>query len=208
MLPFGAEKIECCAAVFLIFLFFFLRSFEFTFLPTGEGSVDKLLRGKHYNNCMRVYNYLFEALTRQKIESFQQWLIQKDRTDDLCSLTSSPEFESALDGINGPRFESLMTQHGSIIELLEEYERHLEDENGAGPVAALWQSFLQMMNILFAFIRSIRTVDWQLHMDSTQRMLPWMFAYDRPNYSRFLSFYWTEMQNLPSKHPSIYEEFR
>lgn len=157
---------------------------------------------------MRVYKYVFDALTRQKIESFEQWLMRKDENDHLDALTSSPEFDKALDEISGPSLESLLTRHSTILELLDEYERHLADETGAGPMESFWQSFLQMMNILFAFIRSVRTGDWQLHMDSTQRMLPWMFAYDRPNYSRFLTYYWAEMQNLPANHPAIYEEFR
>ena len=34
-------------------------------------------------------------------------------------------------------------------------------------------------------------------MQATEKMLPWMFAYDRPNYARFLTYYWVTMQKLP-----------
>ena len=37
--------------------------------------------------------------------------------------------------------------------------------------------------------------------------LPWMFAYDRPNYARFLTYYRVTMQKLPETHPAIHEEF-
>ena len=32
-------------------------------------------------------------------------------------------------------------------------------------------------------------------------MLPWVFAYDRTNYARYLSVYWCEMTTLPQTHP-------
>ena len=34
-----------------------------------------------------------------------------------------------------------------------------------------------------------------------------MFAYDRPNYARFLSYDWVTMQKLPETHTAIHEEF-
>ena len=39
-------------------------------------------------------------------------------------------------------------------------------------------------------------------------MLPWMFAYDRTNYSRYLSVYWCEMMSLKDVHPSAHEAFK
>lgn len=38
----------------------------------GESSVDQMLRGKHYNNAMRVLKYLYDVFKRHMIESFQQ----------------------------------------------------------------------------------------------------------------------------------------
>ena len=38
-------------------------------------------------------------------------------------------------------------------------------------------------------------------------MLPWVFAYDRYNYARYLTLYFVNMLNLESSHPEIYGEF-
>ena len=38
-------------------------------------------------------------------------------------------------------------------------------------------------------------------------MLPWMFAYDHQNYSRFLTYYWSQMTRLPTTHTNIFNEF-
>ena len=47
----------------------------------------------------------------------------------------------------------------------------------------------------------------KLHMQSAEEMLAWMFAYDRPSYSRFQTYYMVSMQKLPETLPSIHEQF-
>ena len=44
-------------------------------------------------------------------------------------------------------------------------------------VYCVWSSFLQMVQ------------DWRLHLQLTEQMLPSKFAYDHPNYVRFLTYY-------------------
>lgn len=36
---------------------------------------------------------------------------------------------------------------------------------------------------------------------------PYEFAYDRPNYARFLTYYWIDMQKLLEAHPAIHKQF-
>ena len=40
-----------------------------------------------------------------------------------------------------------------------------------GPMAMFWQSYLVMVQILLDFVKSIRLPDWNLHLQSTERML-------------------------------------
>ena len=94
-----------------------------------------------------------------------------------------------------------------MLDLITKHELELSDASVYGPTATFWYSFLDMMNIFFAFIRSVKIGNWELHLEATQRMLPWFFAYDRPNYSRFLTFYWAEMKSLPTTHPAVHQEF-
>ena len=43
----------------------------------GESSVDKMLKGKHYNNATRVLKYLFDAIKRHSIDSYEEWLKER-----------------------------------------------------------------------------------------------------------------------------------
>ena len=45
----------------------------------GENAVQKVLRGKHYNNGMRAHLYVAEAMTREKLDAFLEWLHFPDK---------------------------------------------------------------------------------------------------------------------------------
>ena len=63
-----------------------------------------------------------------------------------------------------------------------------------------WQSYIEMVEILLLFVRVTREGNWKLHLSCVRCTLPWMFAYDRVNYARYLSTYWVEMLSLPTSH--------
>ena len=63
-----------------------------------------------------------------------------------------------------------------------------------------------MVNLLLQFIPASRTGNWALHLLSVRRTLLWMFAYDRQNYSRYMTLFWCEMQVLQHSHPSLHDK--
>ena len=38
------------------------------------GKLQNVINGKHYNNAMRIYKILYFAITRSRIQSFEDWL--------------------------------------------------------------------------------------------------------------------------------------
>ena len=38
-------------------------------------------------------------------------------------------------------------------------------------------------------------------------MIPWCFAYDKVNYSRFLPYYYATLSRLPIEHPDVHDHF-
>ena len=64
-----------------------------------------------------------------------------------------------------------------------------------------------MVEILLDFIQAERTADWKAHLSAIASMLPFFFGMDRPNYSKWLPVYMTEMNQLCESHPSVYKEF-
>ena len=93
-----------------------------------------------------------------------------------------------------------------IINLFEEFEQIITNPENSS-MAAFWQSYLEMFELLLQFQKSIKSGNWELHLDSCEKLLPWFHAYDHHNYARHFSYYWASQQRLPVTHPSLYNEF-
>ena len=59
-----------------------------------------------------------------------------------------------------------------------------------GPMVMFWHSYLDLVQVLSDFVKSVRLPGWNLHLQSTERMLIWLHAYDGINYARHFSYYW------------------
>ena len=53
-----------------------------------------------------------------------------------------------------------------------------------------------------------RSGNWDLYIESVRSTLPWLFAYDRHNYSRYLTSHYYDLTFLSISHPEIYREFQ
>ena len=70
-----------------------------------------------------------------------------------------------------------------------------------------WLKTLSLELLLLRYIRSIREANFQLYMESLTQIMPWMFAFDHTNYSRWLSVHIRDMMTLGEKHPDVLREF-
>jgi hypothetical protein len=87
---------------------------------------------------------------------------------------------------------------------LAQFNQHNNQHCEQDPTYKFWCSYLQMVHVMLTFLRATREGDWELHLSAIRCMLPWFFAYDRVNYARYLTIYWTEMNNLPTTHPHVH----
>ena len=71
---------------------------------------------------------------------------------------------------------------------MDEYDEMLSDPTENGPSAAFWMYLISMIQIFLNFQKSIKTGNWQLHLQSISLILPWMHVYDKQNYSRYLTY--------------------
>ena len=85
----------------------------------------------------------------------------------------------------------------------QEYCDLLRNENGT--MSQFWMSYIDLVSTLLNLLRASREGNWILHLKSIREMLPWCFAYNRTNYSRYLPWYYREMQCLKVTHPEIHE---
>ena len=100
-----------------------------------------------------------------------------------------------------------MHKFDDLFELYNEFEEELSNENEY-PMAVFWNSYLDMVQILRDFAKSIKNGDWDLHMFASEKMLHWYHSYDHYNYARHFSYYWASQQALAGKHSSIFTRFK
>lgn len=93
-------------------------------------------------------------------------------------------------------------------ELKKLYAKFKEFNELTSKMGKFWLSYIEMVSLLLRFVHSTREGDWNLHLACIRDMIPWMFAYGRINYSRYLLLYWCEMMLLAEKHPVALEAFQ
>ena len=88
-----------------------------------------------------------------------------------------------------------------IIQRFGEFLQHLRSSHGQ--LASFWMSFVDMVNTLLGLIRASREGNWTLHLACVRAFIPWSFAYDKQNYARYTSVYYSQMTRLPETHPIV-----
>ena len=88
---------------------------------------------------------------------------------------------------------------------LEEWRTKMSNDY---PQFFYWWTVLQMEVLVCQFIKSIRRGNFDLYKESLVVMMPWVFALDHVNYSRWLPIHISDMLKLNSLHPGIYQAFQ
>ena len=163
----------------------------------APGSLPAVLSGHHYNRAIRAHKALYEALLRLKWMEFVAWLkVQPGIDIDLKALSLQLQDNRCI--ITEESFWKLVSLP-AFSQLEVAFQEYTASERG--PTATFWESYIELVSILLAFIRSTRSGNWALHKACLQRMLPWMFAYDHTNYSRYMTIYLWDMIQLHKEHP-------
>ncbi len=160
----------------------------------APGSVKGVLTGKHYNRCVRAHKVVYEALQRLRFRAFYDSLPDNE-AEELDSL--SVDLLERIDG----SLEDFCSTDPTFISWKTAFDSFVRRRNEDNPTFAFWSTYIEMVQLLLLFIRATRTSNWQLHLSVLRSMIPWFFATDRINYSRYGPCYWLEMSSLQSTHP-------
>ena len=64
------------------------------------------------------------------------------------------------------------------------------------------RDYMRMVVEMLAFIKSVRTGDWELHLTSVELFTKYFFSHDRLNYARMIPVYQAEMVWPIADHPT------
>ncbi|KAG1670639.1 Protein SDA1 [Nymphon striatum] len=90
---------------------------------------------------------------------------------------------------------------------LKTFLKSFDQELKSSATFVFWRQYMDIVQILLQFISAEREGLWQLHLSSFARMLPWMAVYDHINYLRWGTVYLSDMYQLATTAPVVFDEF-
>lgn len=157
---------------------------------------------------MRVHKVVAEAMSRLLWQEFELWA----ETTAAFEGINVNAIQHCLTSIRSDYSEANIKQvlhQAPFLAVQELYEKFITTVLPQhGPLAQLWLSYLDLINLVLQFVRATKEGNWKLHLQCIRQMIPWLFAYDRVNYSRYLPVYLCEMLSLPTSHPSADEQMK
>ena len=124
--------------------------------------------------------------TPSKVNAFGNWLTTKGKYQIFRDFTESNDVSDLIGEQNLENMVNVFETHRELLNLMCEYDQYLR--NKIGPMNKIWQQYLDMVEILFDFRKSMRDGNWSLHIAASEQMLKYFFAYDCTNYARHFTF--------------------
>ena len=143
---------------------------------------------------MAAHKIVVEALERLRFDAFLESLSEDSRNvitklaNDMLRLFPSQAFDEVMVCFD-------------IQTLNENYQKFCTERSSSSATFAFWQTYIELVTTLLDFISCTRNSDWEGHLELLARMTPWLLAYDRVNYARYVTAYLKEMNDLKQTHP-------
>jgi hypothetical protein len=173
----------------------------------AEGSIDKVLDGKQYNRGVRLHKLTYEALLRLAWGGFIEW-IEVNHNRDLQRLEETLRLVTDLHANTcAVTLDNTLANESckKILHLLQIYMDILRRDSGQ--LASFWMTYVDIVEIMLGLIRADRQGDWHLHLACIRDLIPWCFAMDKTNYSRYLPVYFAQMTQLEQTSPDLHAHF-
>ena len=172
----------------------------------AEGSVDRALSGKTYNRAARSVKIVYEALSRLLLDDFHDQTKEKDEQKEIIDnvMIMMRDFSS---NINQTNLDTILNS-----ETFSQYNIMWIDyldglkENGS-ELTQYWLSYLDMARILLNLLCAARAGLWHLFPETIRDVIPYCFAYDNINYSRYLTVMLADMTAVENDFPDVYQQF-
>lgn len=152
----------------------------------AENSVKKMLAGHAYARAIRAHMLSHLSLAHIILESLE--FADNDRSV-MEQLIGHLDKSTVLGADENEAFRVVATK---FKEALTKFEKN-------GPTAKLWVQYFQMITLVKHFIEAERMGNWQLHLDTVQRMLPYFHASGHFLYAKSAHLYLQDMLDLEEK---------
>ena len=129
--------------------------------------------------------------------------LHKDQATVLDDFTTATTVFQELMSGTGQDIESPLPEAiHRLTAMVESFKSSLTEY----PTAQLWLQYLNMVELLYQFLRSERTGNWNLHVQVLRDMLPYMAAAGHSLYTKSVYIYLQRMSQLPEASRMVFTE--
>lgn len=148
-------------------------------------AIARAVRG-HFLVQLAIFTLLFETMPNPQMQRSLREL-----SNQLMTQQISPEE---------------IQQSPCIRQGLESIQEELAKASTANRTSKLWAQYLEMISLIRMLLRAERSGDWDLHLFTVKKMLPYFHAAGHLNYAKSAQVYLQQMMEIKTKLPE--DEFQ
>jgi len=167
----------------------------------AQHTVNHMIDGKAYARAVRCHLIIDAVLHKILLKKL---IYEESRMggDELCQLKDAYNLVIEKD------FESLSTDSINVIDdLSTKLTESIDNLSESNRTAKLWKQYMYYIGLVKDFIFAERTGDWSFHLATVRKMLNLYAASGRVNYAKSARLYLQTMNELPEKHPWLFQCF-
>lgn len=169
----------------------------------APGSIQGVMKGRQYNRAMRVVKLFSEALRRLQIEAF----LDSSDCDEATKENFLTLCKKFYDSFPSSDFNAKTQSDEVYLAFLEKFTNFIADKCKELPTFNFWNSFLHLSDLILTFVQATRRGNFESHLSSASKLIPWFFAYDHTNYARYMPVYVAEMVSVNMTNPDVSRSF-
>lgn len=146
--------------------------------------------GHHYARAVKAYSIVNTVLA--------DLLLTQMKDDGILDQSDIELLKEMLKNVSDLRKLELIKKN-YFLEIYEKFNNYLDEVSDRGPTAKLWVQFFKLTTLIKQFLEVERSGNWQLHLDTVQRMLPIFHAAGHYKYAEFGHLYLQDMLELEKK---------
>jgi hypothetical protein len=172
----------------------------------GDAVLSQILAGKHVRRGIEAHTTLLLALYKCYTDVFfTHHKVIKDELD-----IEIKQLISVLQTVNVTEIKSVHNQTVTAVNKLKILSKMEEFDNAKGehnPTFKVARQYMEMVENMLSYIRSVRTGNWELHLASLENFVKYFFALDLRNYASMIAWYLSNMRQIEKTNPHLWSEF-
>ena len=161
----------------------------------------QLIDGDNVDESLKLIPELLDKLMESETE------IDNQEIDDQA-ISDFNTIEKLFDGLIKQEIDLESACANSVFQRVEDRLQMSKNDLARSRTARLWLLYLEMLSVLKQFIKAEREGNWDLHLHSMSRMLPFFAASGHNLYTKSVYIYLQNMENLSITHPNVHRLFQ